>query len=102
MSRASERNRRFGRKAPATPIRPERIKLKKGQTPVPSGSSITPLARITRDVATQGYGFKRHVLHDANVRIADYNEAMRRKHGRYFVPRPLINPTKTGPGRGTW
>jgi hypothetical protein len=81
--------------------RPERIRVAKGQTPVPPTAGL-PLARLCRDVATQGYGYVRSVLHRANVRIAAYNarEAKRRRH--LFTPWRLIHPTKKGPGRGTW
>jgi hypothetical protein len=81
--------------------RPERIRIAKGQTPVPATAGF-PLARLCRDVATHGYGFVRSVLHRANVAIADYNAREARRFGHLFVPRRLIHPTKIGPGRGTW
>lgn len=101
--RGYRRNEAHGRPHTAV-VRPATIRRVKGQTPVPATAGL-PLARLCRDVATQGYGFVRHVLHDANVQIVRYNEAMRRiaaKKRLTFVPRKPIHPTKKGPGRGTW
>lgn len=101
--RGYRRNEARGRPHTA-PTRPGRIKIAKGQTPV-SPIAGMPLARITRDVATQGYGYKRWKLQALNAAIARYNEAARRVARRRdveFTPRKSIHPTKKGPGRGTW
>lgn len=97
MSRASERNRRFGRVTPPTPKRPERIKIAKGQ-PRAAAHSGDPLVRLGRDVATHGQGFVRSVLARANRAITEMNNE------RPYGARPFfhIHPTKSGPGRGTW